>query len=210
MPAGWQNVQNILFYRDVTQVYASESWELCSRFLAPEGKKVLATDDPTRKEESESVGSERGYRDVYDRALRILSLRDHGVEELRNKLLVKGEPPDLVEQVLEECLRLRFLDDANFVYRRAVSRIVGKGYGPHKVRGELLAMGLAPEIVAQGLARVLAEIDLGEIVKKIFSKRCSELQKGGTIIKDKRARKRCFDLLFRRGFDMDTINRVLS
>ncbi|HIJ83079.1 MAG: hypothetical protein HW380_3096 [Magnetococcales bacterium] len=165
--------------------------------------------DFTRKGDDERADGER-YRGVYDRALRILALRGHAVEEMRRKLLAKGEPLELVERVLEECIRVGLLDDTLFVYHRAVSRIAGKGYGPHKVRGELLALGVVPEVVAQGMARALLEIDLGEIVARVFAKRCTEWNKGGTAAVDQRARKRCFDLLFRRGFDTDTIHLVLS
>lgn len=165
--------------------------------------------DSTRKEDDTDAPG-REYRDVYDRAIRMLALRDHGVEELRRKLLVKGEPSELVERVLEKCRESGFLDDALFAYRRAVSRMTGKGYGPLKVRGELLIMGLAPEIVTKGMAKALEEIDLGELAARVFERRCTELPKGGQAGADQRARRRCFDLLYRRGFDTDTINLVLS
>ncbi|MBF0132168.1 MAG: RecX family transcriptional regulator [Magnetococcales bacterium] len=165
--------------------------------------------DSTRKEDDANA-HDRDYRGVYDRAIRILALRDHGVEELRRKLLAKGEPSALVERVLEACLGSGLLNDPLFAYRRAVSRMAGKGYGPLKVRGELLVLGLTPEVVSEGMAKALEEIDLGDIVARVFERRCAEFWKGGAAGADQRAKRRCFDLLFRRGFDTDTIHRVLS
>ncbi|MBF0422203.1 MAG: RecX family transcriptional regulator [Magnetococcales bacterium] len=167
-------------------------------------------DDPTRKEGGVPVGGdESDCRRVFDRALRLLSLRSHGVEELRQKLVGRGENREAVAYALAECLRLGYLDDADLVYRRTIARMTGKGYGPHKIRNELLQLGIAPELVARGMARALAEVDIEVVVKKIFVKHCSRWISSRAAILDRSARKRCFDYLFRRGFDTDTIHLVL-
>ncbi len=163
----------------------------------------------TRKEalEPATVSDHRGVR---DRALRLLAMRAHGVAELKQKLLAKGEPADEVQRVVAECLEQGFLNDTLFACHRTVSRIAGKGYGPHKVKGELLALGLDPEDVARGMARALSEIDLEAVVAKVLAKRCAEINREGVAAARQRARKKCIDLLYRRGFDRDTIYRILS
>ncbi|MBF0139483.1 MAG: regulatory protein RecX [Magnetococcales bacterium] len=162
----------------------------------------------TRKE-GDDPGDGRSLSNTRDRALRLLAMRSHGKDELRRKLLAKGEPPDHVAQVLEACEQQGYLDDAVFAYNRTIARVAGKGYGPIKVRSELLALGIEPTLVAQGMARAMAEIDLEAVVGQVVARRCAKNMPGSSVSQEKSARKRCFDILFRRGFDSETIQLVL-
>ncbi|MBF0107682.1 MAG: RecX family transcriptional regulator [Magnetococcales bacterium] len=164
---------------------------------------------PTRKEGMERAQRSKG-RSVHERTIRLLARRAHGMAELKQKLIAKGESPAQVQSELEDCRERGLLDDTAFAYQRTMSRIAGKGYGPVRVRGELLGLGLDPEDVARGMARALEELDLDAVLAGVLEKRCGKWQREGGAADDRHARKRCFDLLYRRGFDIDTIHRVLS
>lgn len=163
---------------------------------------------PTRKEGDDPT-DERPLLSTRERALRLLAMRSHGKDELKRKLLAKGEARENVTVVLEACEQQGYLDDATFAYHRTIARIAGKGYGPLKVRGELLALGIAPALITEGMARAMAEIDLEAVVVNVYERRCRKRMPGSSATQDKRDRKRCFDYLFRRGFDSETIQLVL-
>ena len=106
-----------------------------------------------------------------DRAMRILTLRDHSEAEFRRKLSLSAEraamfakertqqheplTPELVDRVVAWCYENNYLDDARFAERFVASRS-RKGYGPQRIRMELGQKGIDKALTD----RVLAESDI--------------------------------------------------
>ena len=55
-----------------------------------------------------------GFKEVWDRAMKILEFRDHSIAELIFKLDQRFEQKELIEQVIKECLKHKYLDDDRF------------------------------------------------------------------------------------------------
>src|SRR5690606_9254656 len=78
------------------------------------------------------------------RALRYLVRREHSRAELARKLAPHAESPAAGEEGLEAVLARKQLSDERFAEERA--RVLGRKYGPARIRQDLKAKGVADEI----------------------------------------------------------------
>jgi regulatory protein len=83
-------------------------------------------------------------------ALRLLASREHFRAELRRKLAGRGQNPELIEPVLDSLEDRNALSDRRFVESFIAFR-VGRGFGPLRIRAELLEKGLDSDLVSQCL-----------------------------------------------------------
>ena len=90
---------------------------------------------------------------VYERAVGLLALRDHGRTELARKLRGKGCPPDEVEDALRRLEASGYVNDAAVV-EREVDRLVREGRGPLIVRQKLGQRGFEGTLVEAAIGRV--------------------------------------------------------
>ena len=83
-------------------------------------------------------------------ALSMLARREHSGAELRAKLAAKGFPSDIIDDALLDLNRSGWLSDARFVeaFIRARSE---RGYGPVRIRAELMERGVDDELIAEHL-----------------------------------------------------------
>ena len=142
---------------------------------------------------------ERPRPSCYNRALDALARRARSCAELRRWLIEREYPADEVEQVLERLVAGRLLDDLAFARGFAHARLgAGRGYGPERVRLELLRRGVAREVID----RVLAEhqedsgVDPVQAVEAAARKRLRSLAGLEPAV----AQRRLVAWLLRRGF----------
>ena len=82
----------------------------------------------------------RGDEDPRPCAERLIARRDHGCEELRRKLLVRGYAPAAVGLVLNDLVRQGYLDDGKFC-REFARQALEKGHGSSYIRAKLALRG---------------------------------------------------------------------
>lgn len=82
-------------------------------------------------------------------ALKMLARRDYFRAELRDRLVKKDFGPDVVENSLIRCAEMGYLDDAALAFRFAELRGPARGWGPLRVRAELMARGVDQVIAAR-------------------------------------------------------------
>jgi regulatory protein len=87
---------------------------------------------------------------VEQAALRLLACREHFRAELRRKLTCRTCNPALIEPVLDTLEARNALSDRRFVEGYIESR-VGRGFGPLRIRAELLEKGLDSDLVSRCL-----------------------------------------------------------
>ena len=80
--------------------------------------------------------------EVHDIAVRYLSRREYGVEELRRKLLQRGGEPEITDKVVSDLADRDLVSDERFTEMYVRMRIRHL-YGPMKIRGELRSRGIA-------------------------------------------------------------------
>lgn len=134
------------------------------------------------------------------RALRLLSGREHSRSELERKLAAHEDEPGQLRRVLDELQARGFIDHQRVVdsviHRRAVK------LGAARLRQELQAKGLEPELVAQAVAG-LRPTEL-QRAREVWARRF-DAAPADAAERGKQAR-----FLAARGFDGDVIRRVLA
>ena len=85
--------------------------------------------------------------EIRDIALRYLSRREYGIEELRRKLLQRGAESGITEQVVGDLADADLVSDQRFteMYVRMRKRLL---FGPLKIRGELRSRGISDHLIA--------------------------------------------------------------
>jgi len=88
--------------------------------------------------------------EIRDMAVRYLARREYGIEELKRKLVQRGADPDLVEQVVSDCVEQDLVSDERFTEMYVRMRI-RRCFGPMKIRGELRQRGIPDYLVSDAL-----------------------------------------------------------
>ena len=107
------------------------------------------------------------YKAIYNKALDIISRREHSQKELSNKLIKKFDIPELVDSVIHGLREKNLLND----YRYSESYVVArkrKGFGPKKIGYELVSRGVNENIASEVID---AEGGWNEAALKAFNKK---------------------------------------
>ncbi|MGH8076011.1 MAG: recombination regulator RecX [Lysobacter sp.] len=156
--------------------------------------------DDTRGDEQSGGGtgepvSRRRSRELspMQRALGLLSRREHSRKELTRKLVAKGVPSEDVEVAVGKLANAGWQDDVRFAESLVRCRVSG-GYGPLRIRAELATHGLDRETIAAALDTF--EGNWAENARDLVRRRYGE-----SVVDDLKLRRKAADLLMRRGFD---------
>jgi regulatory protein len=87
---------------------------------------------------------------IYNKALDIISRREHSEKEIREKLYKKFNDHKVSELVITSLIEKRLVDDHRFTEMYIIAR-KRKGFGPKKIAYELLAKGVSDDISSQAL-----------------------------------------------------------
>ena len=135
------------------------------------------------------------------RAIGLLSRREHSRKELTRKLGARGVASEDAAAAVERLAAEGWQDDARFAESLARSR-AGSGYGPIRIRAELGTHGVDRDVIAAALEpyagewRALAQ----EQVRRRY---------GPAVLDDPALRRKAADFLIRRGFDSDCVRAAV-
>lgn len=139
---------------------------------------------------------------AFDTALRLLTNREHGAQELTDKLVQKGFAIFESQAAVEKCQSLGLQSDERFSENFCRARI-RQGYGPVKIRMELKSKGLSKESIDIGL---LDEQDNWlEHAMTVWQKKYKNSGTGDFKVLQKKQR-----FLLDRGFPVDIISAVVK
>ena len=146
------------------------------------------------------------YRHCLQTALRLLGRRDHGIQEIKDKLWRKGFSTATIESTLSECIRMDYLNDEKFT-AKSVRRNINQGYGPQRIKQKLLSIGIAENLIASALTIHFNHEQQTVACRQVFKKKykAESHQPDQTKIKAK-----LYRFLYARGFSPDIIRQVMS
>lgn len=124
-------------------------------------------------------------------ALRLLSIKSRSIAEIRKKLTLKGYSLEEIQEAIEVCQRLGYLNDQEEAARR-LEKWKRRGYGPYVIAYKLKEAGLKGVPVSKNEQ---VQLIRGLIQKSIWKKK---------------GREKKIATLQRRGFDLDAILEVIS
>lgn len=134
---------------------------------------------------------------VTQRALGLLTRREHSRKELTRKLTSRGMDAYEVETALAGLVRDGWQNDGRFAESLVRARTSG-GYGPARIRAELATHGLDHESIARALETFHG--DWAEIASDLVRRRY-----GPVATLDLNQRRKAADFLIRRGFEADCV-----
>ena len=118
------------------------------------GAEDISLDDFSDEFESKAEKRKLSPKSEYDilmhKAIHLLSMREHSVQELAGKLHLKTENADTVFSVMDFLQEHDYVSDARFTEVFVRSR-ANKGQGPIKIRADLRAKGVKPQLIDEHL-----------------------------------------------------------
>ncbi|MGY0611378.1 MULTISPECIES: regulatory protein RecX [unclassified Luteimonas] len=140
------------------------------------------------------------------RALGLLVRREHSRKELARKLEARGVESAEAEAAIERMAEAGWQDDGRFATGLARMRAEA-GYGPLRIRAELGTHGLGGEII-EAAFEALAESGADDW--RANARRLVQRRHGPAVADDPVLRRKAADLLFRRGFDHDSVRAATA
>ena len=136
------------------------------------------------------------------RALGLLTRREHSRQELSRKLVHRGVEAGEAQAAIDKLAAAGWQDDTRFAESLVRSRALA-GYGPSFIRAELGTHGLGGEAIAAAMAGF--EGDWTENASDLLRRRHPSALSG-----DRVAQRKAADFLLRRGFGMEQVRRALQ
>ena len=138
-------------------------------------------------------------------AVKVLSVRPHSIEEVKEKLRNKGFLKDEVEAAVEYLTDIKLLDDRAFT-KSWISYRLARPCGFRRIYSELIQKGVAKDIVTEAIEEVKLEYGEADVILELARRRWERLSG----IDPQKRKKRVCDFLLRRGFSMDAVMKVLK
>ncbi len=141
------------------------------------------------------------------RAIGLLSRREHSQKELAAKLAARGVPVEDAQATVQRMAADGWQDDRRFALSLARMRM-SHGYGPIRIRAEIGTHRLSEEIAAAALRALddSGDAEWPARARDLVRRRYGE---PSTVARDARLRRKAVDFLMRRGFDGDCIRHAL-
>ncbi len=134
----------------------------------------------------------------------LLSYRGRSRMELEKRLLQRGYDEGTVRSVIRYLQERQFIDDQRVARGIASFLIEHRRYGNERIRMELKKRGIEKDLVDKVLDELKGDVDWRKqallALRKRFKKRLSGLKE----------KKRAYDYLLRRGFDIEVINYAIN
>ena len=139
-------------------------------------------------------------------AYALLRVRPRSEAELASRLKDKGYVPGVITGVIEGLRKRGLVDDAKFARFWVDSRMHLKPVGDYILKRELKQKGVGESIVEAALRAKESEYDEYAVAKDMAVERFRRLRS----IDRRKATKRVYDFLLRRGFKYDCVRRVIE
>ena len=143
--------------------------------------------------------------DVYYTALNSINNRFKSIYELRQSLLRKEYPSDLVEKAIDKLLDQGYLNDRMYARSYINNQIITTNKGPYKIKKELTEKKIDTEIIDEEIKLFTEEEQIARINKLIEKGIKTNHNKGGIVLKQK-----IYNDLKLNGYDINLINTVIN
>jgi regulatory protein len=145
--------------------------------------------------------NEEFFASVYNKALDIISRREHSEKEIKNKLLKKFDTSELIDEVILKLIENNLINNFRFaqMYVHVRKR---KGFGPMKIQFELMTRGINDSISSTAISE---EGSWKEAAQLAFNKK---FKNGASNHFNERHKQKSF--LRNRGFSFEEIDSVFG
>ena len=114
--------------------------------------------------------NEEQFTIIYNKALDLLSRREHSKKEISDKLLIRFDDKEIIDLVINKLNSNNLINDYRFAELYVMSR-KRKGFGPKKISFELLGKGINESVSKEIISN---EGGWNQVAKKVFTKKFKE------------------------------------
>jgi regulatory protein len=157
-------------------------------------------------EQIEKIQQGEVRQECFDFAIKILQRRMHSRSELRTRLMRREYGEWVINEVLDDLLRLGYVDDARFAKAKALAAAQHKQHGRRRAFMELRKAGVETQVAGRAVEDVYDVTDSTALARKLAEKQAPRLRKLDPLV----ARRRLVGMLQRRGFNYDEIRPVID
>lgn len=145
--------------------------------------------------------NEENERETFNKALDIVSLRDHTCFEVKNKLIKKGYEINAIENAIEKLYEYNFVNDEKYAtkYFREASKY--KKHGKNKIIYTLRQKGISSSIISS--LEFDEDLEL-ETAKSLCQKKLKTLKD------DEKKKEKIYRYLISRGYSNSVILKVIG
>jgi len=145
-------------------------------------------------------------------ALTLLDRRAYTVLQLSRKLRARQFSLEIVQQTLDELVRLGLVDDLAFAKAYATEKTRGfQPVGQHRIRAALQKKGVSSECIEQALREIESDETVPDEMGRALiaaDRKWQRIQRTGVPVHN--ARSRLARFLFGRGFPSDVVREVVD
>lgn len=142
--------------------------------------------------------------DVYYVALHSIQNRFRSIQDLKEQLIHKEYPMELVEEAVSKLIEQGYLNDQEYAKSYIHTQMITTNKGPFRLEKELLEKKIPLEFIQEGLLLFTEEEQLIRIHKLIEKGIKSNHTKGGVVLKQK-----IYHELKTLGYDISLINQEI-
>lgn len=143
--------------------------------------------------------------DVYYVALDSIKRRSKSVYELKQFLLQREYPEEMIEKAIDKLIKQKYLDDRNFAKSFIHTQMYTTNHGPNRIRGDLIQKRVPSSIIEEELMVYDEENQIEKIHKLIEKGMKANHSRGGIVLRQK-----IVNDLKLQGFDYDLISSIVS
>jgi len=143
---------------------------------------------------------------VYNSALRLLGYRMRSCAEMKQRLLEKKYPLNIIEETIDRLLSIKYLNDTKFIEAFAHDKVKIKKIGPLELRRELIPHKIESELLERTIKKIYEKYLVFDLIKQLLDKK--KIQFGTKL--EQKTKKRILDLLNRKGFSWNEISAVFT
>ncbi|MDR0999590.1 MAG: recombination regulator RecX [Clostridiales bacterium] len=158
-------------------------------------------DMPTQ--EFAASGSNVEFAEAYRVALRLLGIKPRTEHEILIRIMEKYSS-ETAARVIALLRHYQYIDDERYALDYCHERM-SYGYGNNRIRMELKNRGVEDSIINRAIGNVCLGNEMPRIAQSVLDKRYPD-----GVSQDIKGRQKQYGFLLRRGFDTDTIERVLN
>jgi regulatory protein len=142
--------------------------------------------------------------EAYTQALVWLARRELSERQVRDRLARRGFAEQAVDEAVARLVAERAIDDQRVALAYARSTVRLRGRGRERVRREIEALGIDPDVGRAAVDEVFAEVDEVSLLEHALAKRWPRI--GGP---DRREQQRMYQALVRQGFPPDRVLQAI-
>jgi len=143
---------------------------------------------------------------VYNSAVLLLGYRMRSCAELKDRLIEKKYPIDLIDDNIDKLLKMEYLNDEEFAITFAHDKIKSKKIGPIALRIEFSPHKIESKLLENTINDVYEKYPISDLIKQLLDKK--KIAFGMKL--EQKTKKRIQDLLKRKGFSWNDISTVFS